>query len=84
MKNYYLRERDYGSSYPTIIDEETMEAARFGENRHNPDEFVELCKVESMDEALDYYYTDVEECSGESVRPCMVDSRRDFEEARAW
>lgn len=75
---YYLRERDYGSTYPVILDEDGMEAARCGENKWNPDEFVELCKAESYYEALQVYYDDVEACSGDNIRPGAVDCMRDL------
>lgn len=66
---YYLRERNYGSAFPVIIDEEGMEAARFGQSKWSPDEFVELCKADSYYEALQAYYADVQRWTGEDVRP---------------
>ena len=80
MKNYYLRESDYGSMYPVIIDEDEMEEVRCGNSKHHADSFVELCKAATKDEAIEYYYEDVEEASGENIRPMIWDSTRDFEE----
>lgn len=75
---YYIKESNYGSTYPVIIDEDGMEAARCGESRHNPIEFVELCEASCYYEALQYYYDDVEACSGDNIRPGAVDRGRDL------
>ena len=75
---YYIDERTYGSTYPTILSEAELEAARNGETPYNPDCFAYLCNADTDEDAMEYYYTEIEESTGENIRPGPYDCKRDY------